>query len=81
MSKKIEIVVIRVDMNTGELMNSQPCWNCTRKMKLLGVRKIHFSNEKGEMVSHNLKDFEPSHLYVCSSQKKMYYHLWEAHRH
>lgn len=78
MLKKIEIVVIRVDMKTGELLNSQPCWNCTRKMKLLGIRKIHFSNDKGEIETHNLRDFEPTH--ICTSQKKLYYDLWENHQ-
>lgn len=68
--KNAMMVVIRIskDLNgKTKLSNSAPCKNCTEKMRNMGIKKLAFSNEKGEIVTCKLRDYETDH--ISSGQK------------
>jgi deoxycytidylate deaminase len=43
-----EIVVLRVD-GEGKLNNSKPCNGCSHLIKQFSIKKIYYSNSKGEI--------------------------------
>ena len=58
--KNIDIIVIRVSSN-GMLKNSRPCNNCIDKLTKLGIRKIYYSTDTGDIISEYVKDMERIH--------------------
>lgn len=38
------------------MCNSRPCYNCLAMMKTVGIRKVHYSDNNGEIVSETVKD-------------------------
>ena len=36
--------------------NSRPCSHCLNMMKSTGIRRVHYSNEIGEIVTETVKD-------------------------
>jgi deoxycytidylate deaminase len=50
LAKGNDILVIRINKSNA-LMNSRPCNNCIDKLQKIGIRKVHYSNEYGEIVS------------------------------
>ena len=53
--KKLDIIVIRVN-TIGKMHNSRPCSHCLNMMKSTGIRRVHYSNEIGEIVTETVKD-------------------------
>ena len=53
--KKLDIIVIRVN-TIGKMHNSRPCSHCLNMMKSTGIRRVHYSNELGEIVTETVKD-------------------------
>jgi len=58
-----EIIVIR--KSNSDLINhyleSRPCNECVKMMKKIGIKKIHYSNENGKMITEKVKDMEYKH--------------------
>jgi deoxycytidylate deaminase len=48
--KGMDLIVIRVNKYGTELKNSRPCNNCITKLRKLGIRKVYYSNEKGDII-------------------------------
>ena len=59
--KKIDIYVVRIG-NNGNLMNSRPCANCTQEFKKYNIRRIYYSNERGEIVYERAEDMVSTHI-------------------
>ena len=38
------------------MFNSRPCSHCLNMMKSTGIRRVHYSNELGEIVTESVKD-------------------------
>ena len=68
-AKGMDIIVIRIDKMGTKLKNSRPCNNCIRKLRKLGIRKVFYSNENGNIVSEYVNDME--FLHICSSQNNL----------
>lgn len=54
-SKKLDLFVIRVNMS-NKLCNSRPCFNCLNLMKVVGINKVYYSVDNGEIVSEHVKN-------------------------
>lgn len=48
--KGMDILIIRIGKKNNILQNSRPCSNCITKMAQKGIRKVYYSNHKGEIV-------------------------------
>lgn len=48
-----DILVVRTN-KSGEFANSKPCPMCASAMKHVGIRRVWFSNENGEIVCEKL---------------------------
>jgi len=57
---KSSIVVIR--HKNGKLTMSKPCKNCISFMKTLGIKKIYYSNENGNIIVENIKKIKTTHI-------------------
>lgn len=67
-----EILIIRLSHDGKRLLNSQPCSLCVRYLKRIGIRKINYSNEIGEIISvsiNNLGDGKLTTYYRCLKSK------------
>lgn len=49
------MIVIRVN-NKGELCSSRPCYNCLDMMKTVGIKRVYYSDDKGNIVVETVKD-------------------------
>lgn len=58
--KGMDIVVIRVSNN--KLKNSRPCNNCILKLNKMGIFRVYYSNESGEIVYEYVKDMPNEHI-------------------
>jgi hypothetical protein len=38
------------------MANSRPCYNCLEMMKAVGIRKVYYSDNKGNIVCESVKD-------------------------
>ena len=38
------------------MCNSRPCYNCLAMMKTVGIRKVHYTDNNGNIVSETVKD-------------------------
>jgi deoxycytidylate deaminase len=56
--KKYAILVIRIKRDTGELVNSKPCYDCINTMKKCGIKKVYYSNSNGEIVMERVSQIE-----------------------
>lgn len=62
--KKIDIVVIRIDKKDKEniqLVNARPCQNCLEMMKTIGIRRVYYSDDFGDIICENIKDMISIH--------------------
>ena len=60
LAKGKDILVIRINKNL-DLKNSRPCNHCIEKLLKIGIRKVHYSNEFGIIISEFLSDMEKTH--------------------
>lgn len=63
--KGISIIVIR--WNGAQMKGSKPCKHCCYYMKTLGVKKIMYSNDSGEIIKEKVNSIENTHM--CVSRK------------
>ena len=49
------MIVIRVN-SKGELCSSRPCYNCLDMMKAVGIKRVYYSDDKGNIVVETVKD-------------------------
>lgn len=53
--RNLNLVVIRID-SQQRLVDSTPCTECAKKMKLFGLKKVTYSNSSGKIVCSKLDD-------------------------
>lgn len=49
------MIVIRVN-SKGELCSSRPCYNCLDMMKAVGIKRVYYSDDNGNIVVETVKD-------------------------
>ena len=62
--KKYAIIVIRIDKrdkDSVQLMNARPCQNCLNMMKSIGLKKVYYSDDKGDIVCEQIKNMVSIH--------------------
>jgi deoxycytidylate deaminase len=58
--KGLDIIVIRTNSH-GVLCNSRPCNNCINKMNKIGIRKVYYSTQDGNIVYEFVKEMQLTH--------------------
>jgi deoxycytidylate deaminase len=66
--KGMDIIVIRINKK-NLLRQSRPCNDCIYKLNKLGIRKVFYSNEKGDIVYEFVEDMP--NLHVCSGVRNL----------
>jgi hypothetical protein len=79
-SKKYDLFVVRINnaqKNTEtKLVNSRPCSHCLDMMKAVGIRRVYYSDDSGDIIYENVKDMISIHTskvaqkYDISNKKK-----------
>jgi len=59
--KNYDILVVRIN-KSGSLVNSRPCDDCIRRLQLLGVNRIYYSSDKGDVVREKLSEMRLGHV-------------------
>lgn len=61
--RNAEMIVIRKPNSDviDHYLESRPCNECVKMMKKLGIKKVHYSNEKGEIITEKVKDMALKH--------------------
>lgn len=65
----LDILVIRINKN-HILKNSRPCNQCIEKLQKIGIRKVYYSDDNGNIISEHVQYMEKIH----SSSGTL--HLW-----
>lgn len=66
-SKKYDIFVVRInkpdkkDSACTKLVNARPCAHCLDMMKSVGIRRVYYSDDSGEIIYENVKDMISIH--------------------
>lgn len=60
-SKGLDIIVIRINKNFT-LKNSRPCNHCIDKLKKIGIRKVFYSNENGQIICEYIEHMKKIHI-------------------
>jgi len=47
----LEVTVVRIRRKDGEIAMSKPCASCMRLMESAGVKKIHYTDDDGNLVT------------------------------
>lgn len=53
--KQVVLLVVRMG-KTGELRDSTPCTRCMEAMKKIGIRKVAYSDNTGQIVECRVKN-------------------------
>ncbi len=66
-----DLMVIRIDKkyDTSDdvtLMNARPCYKCLDMMKSLGISRIYYSNDQGEIICEKTKHMISTHTSTAS---------------
>jgi deoxycytidylate deaminase len=56
----MDIIVIRIN-RSSKLRNSRPCQDCIDEMKRIGIRKVYYSDDNGEIVYEFVDDMVKTH--------------------
>jgi tRNA(Arg) A34 adenosine deaminase TadA len=67
----MDILVIRINKNLA-LKNSRPCNQCIDTLSKLGIRKVYYSNEDGNIVWEFVEQMEKIH--ISSGTKHLFCH-------
>jgi deoxycytidylate deaminase len=59
--KGLDILIIRISDKSYHLKNSRPCNSCIDKLKERGIRKVYYSNDKGEIVYEFIENMQKIH--------------------
>jgi len=51
----MDIIVIRIS-TCNKMGNSRPCYNCLNMMKAIGIRKVHYNDNNGIIISETVKN-------------------------
>lgn len=65
----MDLIVIRVNNCGTKFKNSRPCNDCIIKLQKLGIRKVYYSDEKGEIVFEYVNNMK--FIHICSSKKNL----------
>lgn len=65
----MDLIVIRVNKCGTKFKNSRPCNDCIIKLQKLGIRKVYYSDETGDIVFEYVNNMK--FLHICSSKKMM----------
>ena len=57
----MDILVIRINKNFA-LKNSRPCAQCIDKLNKMGIRRVFYSNDEGNIVSELVEKMEKTHI-------------------
>jgi hypothetical protein len=62
-AKKYDIFVVRINKCSDEvkLVNSRPCSHCLDMMKAVGIRRVYYTDDSGEIINENVKDMISIH--------------------
>lgn len=58
--KGISILVVR--WNGNNFKNSKPCKHCIEYMKVLGIKKICYSDDEGDFIHEKVLDVVTDHV-------------------
>lgn len=47
---------------TGDLLNSRPCDDCIKCMRTIGIHKIYYSGDNGELLSEKICEMKLGHV-------------------
>jgi deoxycytidylate deaminase len=67
----MDILVIRINKHLV-LKNSRPCNQCIDKLRKIGIRKVYYSNENGDIVCEFVEQMEKTH--ISSGTKHLFCH-------
>jgi deoxycytidylate deaminase len=59
--KGIDLIVIRINKQYA-LKNSRPCSHCIDELRRIGIRKVYYSNDSGDIVSELVEHMEKIHV-------------------
>ena len=77
---KYDIAVIRIgnmDPNNITLANARPCHKCLNVLKMCGFKRIHYSDDTGNIITETLKNM----LAVHSSYVRIILIIWYRIQH
>ena len=66
--RKLTIYIVRYRSSTKESGHSEPCSHCTKEIKKIGIKKIVYVNEFGEIKKSLTEYYEND--YVCPGYKE-----------
>jgi deoxycytidylate deaminase len=55
----LTVYIVRTSKKLENLENSAPCVDCYKKMKEIGVSKIVYSSDNGEIKKERMKNYKP----------------------
>lgn len=59
--KGLDILIIRICDKSCNLKNSRPCNSCIEKLREKGIRKVYYSNDKGNIVYEFIENMPKIH--------------------
>lgn len=65
---KITVIVIRY--HNEKLVLSKPCKHCINLMKKIGIKKIYYSNEKGQVIYDKINSITTNHVSILRKNIK-----------
>lgn len=56
-SKNLDLFVLRINRTDQNLniCNSRPCFNCLNLMKVVGINKVHYTDDNGNIITEHVK--------------------------
>lgn len=67
----MSLLVVRVNKE-GKMANSKCCVLCTALLKAVGISKIYYSTDSGEIVCQRVRDLEFDFISSGLERKKTY---------
>lgn len=62
----LQLLVIRINRDTStkepQLVNSKPCINCINYIRSLGIKKIYYSDDQGEIIYEKTREIYTEHI-------------------
>lgn len=59
-AKGMDIIVIRINKGS-QLKNSRPCKDCINELQRIGIRKVYYSNDDGNIVYEFVENMIKTH--------------------
>lgn len=61
----VQLLVVRIGGNSKkEFVNSKPCVHCINYMKQLGIKKIYYSDNFGNIIYEKIQDIQTDHVSI-----------------